>query len=137
MFFPLHYLPTFHHVLLILILHLFVGAPSYAPSQEFRPARRCSQRRRMASPPNEIPFFVIKAAMVAVRKRRRNPMTSTLIPPNDLKDLPTTELQSKFFQVASDVARMRRVCEALPMAEASLNNISNELAVRKYRTPKP
>ena len=64
-------------------------------------------------------------------------MTSTLIPPSDLKELPTTELQSKFFQVASDVARMRRVCEALPMAEASLNNISNELAVRKYRAPKP
>ena len=79
----------------------------------------------------------MKAAMVAVRQMKEKPMTSTLIPPNDLKDLPTTELQSKFFQVASDVARMRRVCEALPMAEASLNNISNELAVRKYRTPKP
>jgi hypothetical protein len=64
-------------------------------------------------------------------------MTSTLIPPSDLKELPTTELQSKFFQVVADVARMRRVCEALPMAEASLRNISNELATRKYRPPKP
>ena len=64
-------------------------------------------------------------------------MTSTLIPPSDLKDLNTTELQSKFFQVAADVARLRRVCQELPMAEASLWNISNELAQRKYRPPKP
>jgi hypothetical protein len=65
-------------------------------------------------------------------------MTSTLIPPSDLKDLPTMELQSKFFQVAVDIARLRRAAEELPLAEGSLRNISDEIARRKYRyTPKP
>ena len=64
-------------------------------------------------------------------------MTTTLIPASELKDIDTAELQSKFFAVAADVARMRRVCEQLPMAEASLWNISSELAQRRYRPPKP
>ena len=64
-------------------------------------------------------------------------MTTTMIPPGDLKELDTTELQSKFFQVACDISRMRLVCEQLPMAEATLWNISQELAVRQYRPPKP
>jgi hypothetical protein len=64
-------------------------------------------------------------------------MTTILIPPGDLKDLDTTELQSKFFQIACDISRMRLVCDQLPMAEATLSNISQELAVRKYRGPKP
>lgn len=63
-------------------------------------------------------------------------MTSTLITSGDLADLPTEELQSKFFAVAVDVARLRLECQQLPLAEASLNNISQELAVRKYRGPK-
>lgn len=64
-------------------------------------------------------------------------MTTTLIPTSDLKELDTAELQSKFFQVAADVARLRQECQQLPLAEQSLHNISNELAVRKYRGPKP
>lgn len=65
-------------------------------------------------------------------------MTSILIPPTDLKDVNTTDLQSKFYEVAIDIARMRQVCEALPLAEASLRNISDELSQRsyRYRTPK-
>ena len=82
---------------------------------------------------------VMKAAMVAVSKRRRNPMTSTLITAADLKDETTTELQSKFWNVSADISRMRQVCADLPLAEASLRNISNEIAVRsyRYRTLKP
>lgn len=68
-------------------------------------------------------------------------MTSILITATDLKDETTTELQSKFWNVAADIARMRQVCAELPLAEASLRNISNEIAVRsyryRYRTPKP
>jgi hypothetical protein len=64
-------------------------------------------------------------------------MTSTLITDNDLKDLNTYELQSKFFQVATDVARMRQVAAQLPMAEASLWNIQNALSQRQRRGPKP
>ena len=64
-------------------------------------------------------------------------MTSTLITSGDLADLPTEELQSKFFAVAVDVARLRRACQQLPLAEASLHNISQELATRKFRGPKP
>jgi hypothetical protein len=79
----------------------------------------------------------MKAAIVAVRKRRRNTMTTTLIPASDLKELDTAELQSKFFAVAADVARLRLECQQLPLAEASLHNISSELALRKYRGPKP
>jgi hypothetical protein len=82
---------------------------------------------------------VMKAAMVAVSTRRRNPMTSTLITASDLKDETTTELQSKFWNVAADISRMRQVVAELPLAEASLRNISNEIAARsyRYRTPKP
>jgi hypothetical protein len=81
----------------------------------------------------------MKAAMVAVRQTKEKPMTSTLISPNDLKDESTTELQSKFWQVAADISRMRQVCAELPLAEASLHNIGNEIAKRiyTYRTPKP
>jgi hypothetical protein len=64
-------------------------------------------------------------------------MSNTLIPPTDLKDVPTPELESKFFAVMSDIARLRRACEELPLAEASLRNISDEIAVRKFRAPKP
>jgi hypothetical protein len=66
-------------------------------------------------------------------------MTSTLISASDLKDESTTELQSKFWQVAADISRMRHIVAELPLAEASLNNISNEIAKRTYayRTPKP
>lgn len=64
-------------------------------------------------------------------------MSNTLIPPSDLKDVPTLELQSKFYAVMADIARLRRACEELPLAEASLRNISDEIALRKYRTPKP
>jgi hypothetical protein len=35
--------------------------------------------------------------------------------------------------VAVDIARLRRAAEGLPLAEASLRNISDELAVREYR----
>ena len=64
-------------------------------------------------------------------------MTSTLIPASDLKDLETVELQSKFFQVSADVERLRQKCGQLPMAEASLQNIRAELALRRLRGPKP
>lgn len=64
-------------------------------------------------------------------------MTSTLITSEDLKDLSTVELQSKFFQMSRDVARLRQVCDALPLAETSLQNVSRELALRRNRTPKP
>ena len=64
-------------------------------------------------------------------------MSNTLIPPSDLKDVPTLELESKFIAVMTDIERLRRACEALPMAEASLRNISDEIAMRKYRAPKP
>ena len=56
--------------LLILTLHLFVGASSWRSFSRV-PARAPLLKRnaaRMASPPNEIPFFVIKAAMVAVSR---------------------------------------------------------------------
>jgi len=79
----------------------------------------------------------MKAATVAARQLKEKPMSNTLIPPTELKDVSTTELQSKFFAVMTDIARLRRACEELPMAEASLRNISDELALRKYRTPKP
>jgi hypothetical protein len=64
-------------------------------------------------------------------------MTSTLIPSTELKDLETVELQSKFFQVSQDVERLRQKCGMLPMAEASLQNIRTELALRRMRGPKP
>jgi hypothetical protein len=32
---------------------------------------------------------------------------------------------------------LRRACEELPLAEASLRNISDEIALRKFRPPKP
>ncbi len=66
-------------------------------------------------------------------------MTSILITAADLKDESTTELQSKFLNVVADIARMRQVVAELPLAEASLHNISNEIALRsyRYRTPKP
>ena len=64
-------------------------------------------------------------------------MTNTLITSEDLQDLSTPELQSKFFQVSRDVARLRQTCDALPLAEASLRNIASELALRRLRPPKP
>jgi hypothetical protein len=140
MLFPLHLPVHVHAVLLILILRLFVGAPSYAPPLAFRPARRCSTAATRGGIPAE------RAAGLRHQGRDgrgqanegEKPMTSTLIPPSDLKDVPTTELQSKFFQVAVDIARLRRAAEELPLAEASLRNISDEIAQRKYRyTPKP
>jgi hypothetical protein len=64
-------------------------------------------------------------------------MTSTLITSEDLKDLSTAELQSKFFRMRNDVERMRQVCAELPLAEASLHNVSRALAQRKARVPTP
>ena len=64
-------------------------------------------------------------------------MTSTFIPSTELKDIPTVELQSKFFQVSQDVERLRQKCGQLPMAEASLANIRFELMARRLRGPKP
>jgi len=64
-------------------------------------------------------------------------MTSTLITQDELKDLDAAELQSKFFKVSSDVARMRQQAEALPLAEASLRNISRALTLRRLKGPKP
>lgn len=64
-------------------------------------------------------------------------MTSTLITDADLKDLDAAELQSKFFKVASDVARMRQSAAQLPLAEASLQNIQCALTQRLRRGPKP
>lgn len=64
-------------------------------------------------------------------------MTSTLITQDELKDLDAAELQSKFFKVSSDVARMRQQAEALPLAEASLRNISRALTQRRLKGPKP
>lgn len=64
-------------------------------------------------------------------------MTSTLITQDELKDLDTAELQSKFFQVSSDVARMRQQAAALPLAEASLRNISQALTQRRLKGPRP
>lgn len=64
-------------------------------------------------------------------------MTSTLITQDELKDLDAGELQSKFFKVSGDVARLRQRAEALPLAEASLRNISRELTLRRLKGPKP
>jgi|GEM_PF-2955805 len=64
-------------------------------------------------------------------------MNSTLIPSTELKDIPTVELQSKFFQVSADVELLRQKCGRLPMAEASLANIRSELLQRRLRGPKP
>jgi hypothetical protein len=64
-------------------------------------------------------------------------MTSTLITQDELKDLDAAELQSKFFKVSGDVARMRQQAEALPLAEASLRNISRELTLRRLKGPRP
>lgn len=63
-------------------------------------------------------------------------MTNTLITSDDLKDLNTDELQSKFFKVSRDVAIMRETCAELPLAEESLRNIACTLALRR-RAPKP
>lgn len=64
-------------------------------------------------------------------------MNSTFIPASELKDVSTVELQSKFFQLSADVERLRQKCGALPMAEASLQNIRSELMLRRMRAPKP
>lgn len=64
-------------------------------------------------------------------------MTSTFIPSTELEDIPTVELQSKFFQISADVERLRQKCGQLPMAEASLSNIRFELMARRLRGPKP
>jgi hypothetical protein len=64
-------------------------------------------------------------------------MTSTLITSEDLKDLGAAELQSKFFRMREDVERLRQACAALPLAEASLHNVTRELALRRLRPPKP
>ena len=63
-------------------------------------------------------------------------MTSTLVTSEDLKDLSAEQLKSKFFQMSRDVERMRQVSTRLPLAEASLQNVSRELALR-LRPPKP
>ena len=62
-------------------------------------------------------------------------MNSTFIPSSELKELPTVELQSKFFQMQADVEALRRKCGQLPMAEASLQNVRAELMKRLM--PKP
>ena len=64
-------------------------------------------------------------------------MTNTLITADDLKDLSTDELQSKFFKVSRDVAKMRETVQELPLAEQSLRNIAAVLAQRRLRAPKP
>lgn len=64
-------------------------------------------------------------------------MTSTFITKADLKEFNTAELQSKFLKAETDVARMRKVCDALPLAEASLRNIYEELTRRRLRGPRP
>lgn len=64
-------------------------------------------------------------------------MTSTLITQDELKDLNTAELQSKFLKVSADVARMRQQAAALPLAEASLRNISCALTQRRLKGPRP
>ena len=64
-------------------------------------------------------------------------MNSTFIPASELKDVSTVELQSKFFLLSADVERLRQKCGALPHAEASLQNIRTELALRRTRGPKP
>jgi hypothetical protein len=64
-------------------------------------------------------------------------MNSTFIPSSELKDLPTAELQSKFFQMQADVNRLRQKCGQLPMAEASLQNVRAELMKRLTPQPKP
>lgn len=63
--------------------------------------------------------------------------TSTLITSDDLKDLNTDELQSKFFRVSRDVAKMREASSDLPLAEESLRTIACELSRRRIRAPKP
>jgi hypothetical protein len=63
-------------------------------------------------------------------------MTSTLVTSEDLKDLSTAQLQSKFCDMSRDVARLRQACAELPLAEASLQNVSRALAQRRLR-PKP
>lgn len=79
----------------------------------------------------------MKAVMVAARSDRRKHMTSTLITSDELKDLAIDALQSKFFRVSRDVARLRETCNELPLAEASLRNISAVLSARKRRAPRP
>ena len=64
-------------------------------------------------------------------------MNSTFIPSSELKDLPTAEIQSKFFQMQADVERLRQKCGQLPMAEASLQNVRAELMKRLAPKPKP
>jgi hypothetical protein len=64
-------------------------------------------------------------------------MTSTLITAEELKDLNVEALQSKFFRVSRDVARMRETCKELPLAEASLRNISAVLSARRRRSHSP
>ena len=78
----------------------------------------------------------MKAVIVAARSKE-NPMTSTLITAEELRDLNIDALQSKFFRVSRDVARLRETCHVLPLAEASLRNISAVLSARKRRAPKP
>jgi hypothetical protein len=46
----------------------------------------------MASPPNEIPFFVIKAVNGRGQATKEKSHDEHSHPPSDLKDLPTTEL---------------------------------------------
>jgi len=64
-------------------------------------------------------------------------MNSTFIPSSELKELPTVELQSKFFQMQTDVELLRQKIGQLPMAEASLQNVRAELMKRQSRWPKP
>jgi len=78
----------------------------------------------------------MKAVIVAARSKE-NTMTSTLITAEELKDLNIDALQSKFFRVSRDVAALRETCNELPLAEASLRNISAVLSARKLRAPQP
>lgn len=64
-------------------------------------------------------------------------MTNTLITADELNDLNIEALQSKFYKVSRDVARMRETCNELPLAEASLRNISAVLTARRRRGPSP
>ncbi len=64
-------------------------------------------------------------------------MTSTFIPNSELKDISTLELQSKFFDISRELVALRQKAAMIPHAEASLNNIRTELAMRRARHPQP
>ena len=64
-------------------------------------------------------------------------MTSTLITSQELQDLEVQQLRSKFYEVSRDVERLRAQSNMLFLAEASLQNISRELTLKRIRSPKP